>query len=140
MAEIRPIRALRYTEKAGEISSCVCPPYDIIPPEEREELIKKNKYNLVRLELPTGEDKYAAAGKLLSQWLSEGVLARDGKPSLFVYRESFSVKGKDYTLTGVVCRVKLCDFSEKVVLPHEETLKKADKELYEDKKTKHLDV
>ncbi|MBO4452390.1 MAG: DUF1015 domain-containing protein [Clostridia bacterium] len=131
MAEIRPIYALHYTEKAGNIADCVCPPYDIIPPSEREELIAKNEYNLVRLELPVGEDRYAEAGKLLDKWLDEGILVQDERPSLFVYRELFSVNGKNYVLTGAVCRVKLCDFSEKVVLPHEETLKKAKADRFE---------
>ena len=33
MAEIRPLRALRYNlEKAGPIENLTCPPYDIISP------------------------------------------------------------------------------------------------------------
>ena len=50
MAEIRPFRALRYTALAGDISQCVCPPYDIISPEERAALIEKNEYNFVIIE------------------------------------------------------------------------------------------
>ncbi len=131
MAVIKPIKALRFTEKAGDISTCVCPPYDIISQDERESLIARNQYNLVRLELPQGEDKYNEAGKLLNSWLSEGTLARDEKEGIFVYREEFAVAGKEYCLTGMVCRVQLCDFSEKVVLPHEETLTKAKKDRFE---------
>ncbi len=125
MAVIKPIKALRFTEKAGSVDTCVCPPYDIISADERAALIEKNQYNLVRLELPEGEDRYAQAGKLLNEWLENGILARDEKEGIFVYREEFNVEGVDYCLTGLVCKVKLCEFSERVVLPHEETLTKA---------------
>ena len=131
MAEIRPIKALRYTALAGDIAGCVCPPYDIISPAEREELLKKNEYNLVRLELPTGDDRYASAGRIFRKWLAEGTLKRDEKEGVFVYREVFTAYGKEYVLTGIVCRVKLVDFSQKVVLPHEETLKKAKADRFE---------
>ncbi len=131
MAVIKPIKALHFSEKAGDISTCVCPPYDIISPAERASLIARNEYNLVRLELPEGEDKYNEAGKTLNEWLDKGILERDSKEGIYVYREEFAVKGKEYCLTGIVCRVKLCDFSEKVVLPHEETLTKAKKDRFE---------
>ncbi len=125
MAVIKPIKALRFTEKAGNIADCVCPPYDIISESEREALIERNEHNIVRLELPAGEDKYKEAGKTLNDWLEKGVLARDEKAGIYVYREEFNVKGREYCLTGIVCLVELCEFSEKVVLPHEETLTKA---------------
>jgi len=125
MAVIKPIKALRFTEKAGDIASCVCPPYDIISESEREALINKNEYNVVRLELPIGEDKYNEAGRTLSEWLDKGVLARDEEKGIFVYREEFNVNGKDYCLTGMICLVELREFADRVILPHEETLTKA---------------
>ncbi len=130
MAVIKPIKALHFTEKAGSIETCVCPPYDIISADERAALIEKNQYNLVRLELPEGEDKYREAGKTLNTWLNDGIVARDEKEGIYVYREEFNVEGIDYCLTGIVCKVKLCDFSEKIVLPHEETLTKAKKDRF----------
>ena len=125
MAVIKPIKALRFTEKAGNIADCVCPPYDIISESEREALIAKNKNNVVRLELPVGDDRYNEAGRTLNEWLNNGVLARDEKPGIFVYREEFNVGGTDYCLTGIICLVELRAFADKVVLPHEETLTKA---------------
>ena len=125
MAVVKPIKALRFTEKAGDIANCVCPPYDIISESEREALINRNEYNVVRLELPVGEDRYNDAGRILNNWLNEGILARDEEAGIYVYREEFNVAGKDYCLTGMICLVELCEFSERVILPHEETLTKA---------------
>ena len=125
MAVIKPIKALRFTEKAGSIESCVCPPYDIISESEREALIARNEYNVVRLELPVGENRYDEAGRTLNDWYGSGILARDEKAGIYIYREEFAVKGREYCLTGIICLVELCEFSERIVLPHEETLTKA---------------
>lgn len=126
MAEIKPIRALRYTEKAGALETCVCPPYDIVSEGEYAALCVENPHNLIRLELPTGgEDRYERAGKLLDEWLKAGVLAQDETPGIYLYREAFSVGDKKYAFDGLVCLVGLRPFSDRVVLPHEETLSKA---------------
>ncbi len=129
--EIFPFRALRFTEKAGSIKDCVCPPYDIVSRSERAGLAAKNEHNLIRLELPEGENRYEAAGALLREWINDGILAQDKEEALYVYREEFRVSGKRYALTGFLCRLKLCEFSERVVLPHEETLSKAKQDRFE---------
>ncbi len=131
MAEIKPIRALRYTDKAGSISLNVCPPYDIISDGEREALIKGSPFNLVRLEKPEGEDRYNAASELLESWLEKGIIARDEEECIFVYGEDFEVKGERFSLKGIICLCKLYPFSEGVVLPHENTLSGAKADRFE---------
>ena len=67
MAEIKPFRGLRFdTEKAGQIETLVCPPYDIISEEQRLGYLKENPSNIIRLELPMcislrGGTRYAEA-------------------------------------------------------------------------------
>lgn len=64
MAEIRPFRALRFTEKAGALQELTCPPYDIISESQRLAYLKRNPHNIIRLELPRdGENPYAQAGE-----------------------------------------------------------------------------
>lgn len=73
MAEIRPFRALRFTDAAGRLQELTCPPYDIISESQRLSYLKRNPHNIIRLELPRdGEDPYAAAGDVLQEWLREG--------------------------------------------------------------------
>ena len=135
MAEIRPFQALRYDQKrAGEIASLTCPPYDIISPAQREELLQRNPYNVVRLELPQGEDPYGEAGRALEQWLKDGVLTTDMDPGLYLYEEEFLTQvdhGERKKLRGLLCRVRLEDFANGVVLPHEETLSKAKEDRFQ---------
>ena len=125
MAKIKPFKALRFTEKAGKISELVCPPYDIINEEQRLALIGTNEHNLIRLELPRGEEPYKAAACTLKEWLDGGIVACDEEEGIYLYEEKFTVKGKEYSLKGFTSLVRLAEFSEGIVLPHEETLSKA---------------
>ncbi len=125
MAKIKPFCALRYTEKAGNIKDACCPPYDIISEAERAEYFKL-PHNIINLELPgTRDEDYARAGETLNEWIENGILAKDEKESIYAYEEEFSVGDRRYAFRGIVCLVKLHEFSENVVLPHEETLSKA---------------
>lgn len=130
MAEIKPFKGLRYTEKAGDIKALCCPPYDIIGGEQRAALIDKNEYNLIRLELPViggSEDltPYREAASTLRGWLKEEILKRDERDGLYIYEMEFSALGSSYKVKGFVSLVKLEPFSKGVILPHEETLSKA---------------
>lgn len=130
MAEIKAFKGLRYTEKAGDIANLCCPPYDIISGEEREALIRKNQYNLIRLELPVlggSEDlaPYHEAANTLRAWLKDEILKTDEKDAIYIYEMEFSAYGKSHKVKGFVSLVKLEPFSKGVILPHEETLSKA---------------
>lgn len=135
MAKIRPFPALRFTEKAGDIKSLCCPPYDIVSAPEREELIRKNKYNIINLELPVGENRYEKAGETLKEWMKDGILRKDPVPGYYVYREDFEVNGKKYSFQGFMTELESRPFSDGVVLPHEETLSKAKEDRFNLMKT-----
>ena len=125
MAEIRAFKRLRFTDKAGDISELVCPPYDIIDEEQREEFLRTNSHNVIRLELPKGENPYKEAAATLEDWIQDGILACDGSPSLYIYEEDFVADGKEKKICGIIGRVRLHEFSEGIILPHENTLSKA---------------
>jgi len=126
MAVIKPFSALRFTEKAGHIQELCCPPYDIISEEQRQQFLKTNPNNVIRLELPKdGEEPYQTAGETLKQWISEGIVELDGAESIYIYEEAFEVLGKKYFFKGFISRVKLEEFSKGIILPHEQTLSKA---------------
>ncbi len=125
MAKLKPFQAMRFSQSAGDICSLVCPPYDIVSEQQRNDLLKKNEYNLIRLELPRGEDPYKDAAKTTKAWLESGILQCDQKEGIYIYEEKFTVKEKSYSLKGFVSLVRLAEFSEGVVLPHEYTLSKA---------------
>lgn len=126
MADIKAFKGLRFTEKAGEISTLTCPPYDIISEQQRLDYLSRNDKNIIRLELPKdGENPYATAGEILRTWMDAQVLRQDELDGIYVYEEEFDANGKRLKINGIICRVKIEEFSKGVVLPHEETLSKA---------------
>lgn len=131
MAVIKPFRALRYADKAGSIAKLVCPPYDIISEDERSAYLAENPYNVIRLELPRGEEPYAEAGRTLHEWEKSGILQQDTQPGLYIYEEEFTAYGQTKRVKGFICRVKLEPFENGVILPHEETLSKAKQDRFQ---------
>lgn len=127
MAIVKPFNGLRFnTEKAGSITELVCPPYDIISEEQRKAYIEENPYNIIRLELPKdGDDPYKKANEIFEDWKQQGILVYEDKPALYIYEEEFTAYGKSGKVKGMICRVKIEEFSKGVVLPHEFTLSKA---------------
>ena len=127
MAVIKPFRGMRFdTEKAGELKTLCCPPYDIISEEQRKAFIAQNPYNVIRLELPKeGDDVYERAGEVLDLWRDKGVLVYEDKPAIYVYEMEFNAYNKRKRVKGLIARVKVEEFSKGVILPHEFTLSKA---------------
>ncbi len=126
MALVKGFRGIRFdTEKAGNIEELVCPPYDIISDEQRVEYIERNEYNIIRLELPKGENPYQNAKSILDEWLEKGILKKEDKNAVYIYEEEFTAYDKKYKVKGCIVRVKIEEFEKGVILPHEFTLSKA---------------
>lgn len=124
MATIKAMPGLRFTEKAGKIDELCCPPYDIISEAQRVAYLERNEHNVIRLELPKGERPYDEAAEVLASWLEDDILSRD-EEGIYIYEEEFTAYGERKKIKGMICRVKLEEFSKGIVLPHEETLSKA---------------
>ncbi len=125
MAVIKAFKGMRYSKNAGEIKELCCPPYDIISDSQREEYLKKNPNNIIRLELPKGENPYNNASNILKMWQENGILIKEDKPAVYIYEEEFTAYNKRKSIKGIIVRVKLEEFSKGVILPHEFTLSKA---------------
>ena len=127
MADIRPLRGLRYDTDRVSLADAVCPPYDVIAPAAAAALRARSPYNAVHVELPESPSadpgrRYAAAAELLAAWRGAGVLRPDDEPALYVVEQSFTgPDGGERTRRGFICRLRLEEFSARVVLPHEKT-------------------
>lgn len=97
MARIHPFRALRYTDRAGDIASLATLPYDVIPDELERQYRARSPYNLAHLILPRGD--YAGAAARLEEWKRAGIVEPDGAEAVFVYEQSFPVPGGGAILT-----------------------------------------
>jgi uncharacterized protein (DUF1015 family) len=130
--EIRPFRALRFDPSTiPDMSRVMAPPYDVIDEPDRLRLVARHPANVVRLDLPGGEqgdeadDRYRRAARTLATWRSDGTLHKDPHPSVYLYEQTYRVPGSEVTRTqrGFFGRLRLEAFgSGSGVLPHERTL------------------
>ncbi len=129
MVDIRPFKAIRYTQKAGNPENLITQPYDKIDPQMQKEYYANSPYNYCRLILPMEQNKYEVANERIMQWLKEGIMAKENKPAIFVSCQEFSLDGKKYERTGIIAALRLYPYSENMVFPHEGTYKapKADR-------------
>jgi uncharacterized protein (DUF1015 family) len=126
MTEVRGFRGIRFQDaKVDSFDAVVTPPFDVISPEERAELMARSPHNMVRLLLPEerdGKTKYEAAGEDLEQWLSESVLAQDDEESFYLLEQHFTgLDGLDHVRRGFFAVAKLPEHDENFVLGHERT-------------------
>jgi uncharacterized protein (DUF1015 family) len=120
---IKPLHAYRYALVSGpDVSHVVAPPYDQITPDMREQLYAMSPDNVVRITFPREEpDRYQRAGEVLDRWIAGGVWARDERPAIYPYHQTYTVGGQTVTRAGFVALGEVTDYAEGVVLPHERT-------------------
>src|SRR3954463_11427675 len=104
---------------AGPLGPLVAPPYDVIGPEERQELRGRSRPNVVHLTLPDSEDKAAAS---LAEWQQRGILVRDPEPACWwLVQEYAGPDGVARHREGFAAALRLEPYENRVVLPHERT-------------------
>ncbi|MFI1101213.1 DUF1015 family protein [Streptomyces melanogenes] len=121
-----PFRGLRYVPaRVGSLAAVTSPPYDVVVrPDGLLHLESADPYNIVRLILPqaaTPTARHQQAAHTLDDWLSEGVLAPDPEPALYVY-EQHEQRGAGLLQRGLIGALALSEPSEGVVLPHEDVM------------------
>lgn len=128
MAEIQPLHALHYdTSVAGPLADVTSPPYDVIDPQQREELLARSPFNVVAVDLPKAEpggheDAYAAAASLFEAWQLQGAVVRDSQPAIWAHTQRYTgPDGQQRTRRGFFCGVRIEGYGPGRVRPHERT-------------------
>ena len=118
-----------YNPQRVDLSRVVAPPYDVISPADQRRYYEQDPHNVVRLiagsvhPSDTPEDnKYTRAAAFFRDWLAEGILRREARPRLFIYRHQFvdPISGESRSRLGLMGVVELEPFG-RAVLPHEQT-------------------
>jgi uncharacterized protein (DUF1015 family) len=116
---LEPLRALRYDQSKVGLADVVAPPYDVVTPAQRDALIRRSEYSVVRLELP---ESAQAAADLLHEWQRDGVMRRDDGPALWWHSQTFTgPDGVDRVRRGFFAAVRLSPYDEGRIRPHEHT-------------------
>jgi uncharacterized protein (DUF1015 family) len=124
--EVSPFRGIRYNQRiVGDLARVLCPPYDVITPEQQKLYYGKSSYNAIRLEFPEPiGDRYQRAAITFQQWLKHGVLQLDSVSSFYLHDHRFEYSGEMKVRRGLIARVKLEPWGSGIY-PHEETSSKA---------------
>src|SRR5690349_21764573 len=111
---LRPLRALRYDTARVRLDDVVVPPYDVIPPADRDRYAATSEYSAVHLVLP---DSPSRAGRL-----QDGILVQDERPAVWWHVQDYvGPDGAEGSRSGFLSAVRLSDYSEGRVRPHEQT-------------------
>ncbi len=126
MAEIRPIDSLHYNlDAVPSLPAVTAPPYDVVTPTMRVELLARSPFNVVELDLPQAADEsdpYEHAAETLEEWTERGILATDREPSLWALTQEYEAPdGSRRVRRGMLCRVRVEDYGPGKVRPHERT-------------------
>jgi uncharacterized protein (DUF1015 family) len=122
-----PFRGTRFTANGAALARLLSPPYDVISSADRAALLGQDPDNVAALILPQtpdGQPDYEAASSRLRQELSNGVLATDPEPALYVYEMTTAPDAaRQSTRTrGLLGAIQLRDPSDGVIFPHENTM------------------
>src|SRR4030095_11664017 len=122
MADVRPFRALRYAPGL-DLSKAICPPFDIISPEQQRALHERSPYNAVHIELGYDENgsRYERAAAALHRWREDSTLIRDNPAAFYLYDQQFEREGIRYSRRLILARLRLEPWERGIVLPHEQT-------------------
>ena len=129
MVALKPFRGWRYDlGVVGDPASVLCPPYDLITPELQQSLRGLSPYNVVHLEAGEGldwnapaVDQYSGTASLFQEWTRKGVLRRDAEPCYYLLRQEFQHQGREWSRLGLIACLRLEEYENRRVLPHEYT-------------------
>ena len=122
MADVQPLRALHYDQAVPVRSrtSWRRPTTSSIRPRARAPA--RSEHNVVAIDLPEGDDPYAAAADTLRTWMEEGVVVRDPDPARWGLVQDYTAPdGRRLTRKGFLARVRVEDYGPGRIRPHERT-------------------
>ncbi len=129
MTEIKPFSAVFYNEKKiDDLNLVMCPPYDVISPEQQKAYHKLSDKNFIRIMLAEQkasdtekENRYTRSKIIYQKWLEDGVLIQDDRPCIYFYRQEYKVLGTRHSRLGFISLMRIQDEEGAKVYPHEKT-------------------
>ncbi len=117
----QPAEESDHPGRVADVSDLVCPPYDVISPEQQRALEARDPHNAVHLELSSAPDPHAAAGAALATWQADGFLGRPAEPGFYYYGHARADAPDAPAVHGILARVQLEPYGDGV-RAHEHTM------------------
>jgi uncharacterized protein (DUF1015 family) len=131
MANVYPFRPLQFLGGVGDASPFVAPPYDVLDAQAKADLLRKDRRNIVGIDLPHTPAKelgpqsaYDAAARSLAQLIEEGTLSHRLTPAMYAYQQTTRTPSGVSRRRGMAVCVDAMPFGSRPgggILPHEET-------------------
>lgn len=124
MAEIKPFRAWRYHPSLLEnIEELTSPLFDVASEKQRLALYR-NAFNSIHLSIPQGDQPAECAAAALAEWRRKNIIIQDEAPGIYVYYQYFSLPSdpKPYCRKGFICKIRVHEWQENIILRHENTM------------------
>ena len=127
MAEIRPFKSWRYRpsllKNIGELTS---PLFDVASEKQREALYG-NPLNSIHLSIPRGDQPAKNAAAVINEWKLKKYIIQDQVPGIYVYYQYFSLPSepKPYCRKGFICKIRVHEWQDSIILRHENTMDEA---------------
>jgi uncharacterized protein (DUF1015 family) len=120
VADVRPLQGVRFNRRlSGPVGPLLAPPYDASA--SSQDGVAFGIGGIENVDLGVSGDQHAQAARRYRAWREQGILQRDASPSVYIHQHQFQVNGTSRLRTGLIARVRLHDWSERVALPHERT-------------------
>jgi uncharacterized protein (DUF1015 family) len=132
MADLVPLRAIRFDPAVVHLGGVLAPPYDVISRAQQDALYGRDLRNIVRVDygqelpddVPGVRDRYSRAQAHLQSWRQLGVLVQDASPSFYVSEQRFTMPdGTAQVRRGLFARVRAVPWEQSELRPHERTLR-----------------
>ncbi|HZU75132.1 MAG TPA: DUF1015 domain-containing protein [Dehalococcoidia bacterium] len=132
MATLTPFCGIRFNTEHVRLGGVLAPPYDVISPQQLEELYARDLRNIVRIDFGRQypddrdgeEDRYTRADAFLESWLLLQILIQDREPSLYVSDHEFTDPndGSVRHRRGIFGTLAAVPWDRSELRPHERTL------------------
>ncbi len=139
MAKLEAFRAWR--PRPDVCDRVASPPYDVLSSAEAREMAAENPLSFLHvvkpeIDLSPGTDVYApevyeTGAANLRRLIDEGVLIREAKPALYLYRQRMG----SHIQTGIVAGASVDEYEADLIKKHEHT-----RPVKEDDRTRHIDA
>jgi uncharacterized protein (DUF1015 family) len=131
MVKVAPFKGITYNkEKIDDLDKVMSPPYDIISPEQQDQLYENSPNNFVRLILGKQKsddnhqnNRYTRAKKTFEEWQKENILKPSEKTAIYPYKITYMLNDEKKTMNGFFILLRI-DKDYKKVKAHERTLSK----------------
>ncbi len=132
MATIKPLKGVR--PALDKVALVASKPYDVLNSKEAREEAKGNAYSFLHvvkpeIDLPEtigiyADEVYQKGKNNLYKFIDEGILIRDEKPNIYIYK----LVWKSVIQVGIVARVSVQEYENDIIKKHEKTRKDKEKD------------